>query len=672
MARPDAQRLTTIDEVLAEVVKPARWPERTDVAIAARHLHGEPVPWAEAVAGEFVPFHEGDAWGPDWDTTWFHVTGTVPEAWAGRACVLVVHLGYGGGTGFGAEGQVWVDGRPTQGISPNHREVVIAEPAAGGEAFDLHVEAASNPQALQGRRGELLLADPQGEPRLVLRRCHLAVVDRQVESLVRRWTLVRECVTWLGGDRADEAAVALDAACRRIEADGVSHESVATAVEALERFLGRAGGDADRPEHLAVGNSHLDTAWLWPLRETRRKAVRTFSTASTFLDRDDGYRFVASQPAQFAWIRDDQPALWERIRGHVDAGRFEAVGAMWVEPDCNLPSGESLVRQLVHGKRFWRDELGVDSDGLWLPDVFGYSAAMPQILAAAGVTWFLTQKLSWNDTNRFPHQTFWWEGIDGTRIFTHFPPADTYNGDLSVANLLHAERTYAQRDVLGRSIYLYGHGDGGGGPDADMLERTRLLEDLDGIGRVRRVRRRRGHGHAALGGRRTRAAALGGRAVLRAAPGHVHHPRRRQGRQPRAGAPPLRGRAVVARRPPPHRRARARGRARRVLEGAPPAPVPRHHPGIVDPLGLRGHPRRLRPAPGRGRWRARRRPRCRGRGGGRRRRPPGARRQRAALRPRRAGRARRRPRARHGAGVRVGGGGPGPPRRRARSAGHGR
>ena len=236
--------------------------------------------------------------------------------------------------------------------------------------------------------------------------------------------------------------------------------------------------------HLAVGNSHIDTAWLWPLRETHRKVVRTFSTASTFLDRDPAYRFAASQPQQLAWVRDEHPDLWARIQDHVAAGRFDVVGAMWVEPDCNVPSGESLARQLVHGKRFWREAFGVESDGLWLPDVFGYSAALPQILAQAGVDWFLTQKLSWNDTNRFPHQTFWWEGIDGTRVFTHFPPADTYNGDLSVANLLHAERTYAQRDVLDRSVYLYGHGDGGGGPDVDMLERLRLLADLDGLGRV--------------------------------------------------------------------------------------------------------------------------------------------------------------------------------------------
>ena len=486
MAPPDATRLAAIDQVLAEVVKPARWPLRAGVAISARHLHGEPVAHEEAVAGRFEPFAEGDRWGPDWDTSWFHVVGTIPEAWAGRTCALLVHLGYGGGPGFGAEGQVWIDGQPTQGISPNHQEVLLAEPAAGGEAVDLYVEAAANPSALGDRRGELLMPDHHGEPRLVLRRCHLAVVDREVESLVRRWTVVREYATEIGGARADDARRALEAACALVEADGVTADSVGAAHRALDEVLRRrnTGGG---PRHLAVGNSHIDTAWLWPLRETRRKVVRTFSTASTFLERDPGYRFAASQPQQFAWIRDDHPELWERIRGHVAAGGFDVVGAMWVEPDCNVPSGESLVRQLVHGMRFWRDELGVDSRGLWLPDVFGYSAAMPQILAQAGVEWFLTQKLSWNDTNRFPHQTFWWEGIDGTRIFTHFPPADTYNGDLSVGSLLHAERNYAQRDLLDRSLYLYGHGDGGGGPDAAMLERAVVLADLDGVGRVERT-----------------------------------------------------------------------------------------------------------------------------------------------------------------------------------------
>ncbi|MCC5953375.1 MAG: alpha-mannosidase [Acidimicrobiia bacterium] len=486
MTTTSAERLEHVDHMLATVVKPGRWPDRRDVTVTANHLHGEPVPFAEAVAGSFEPFAEGDPWGPDWDTTWFHVTTTVPDEWAGREVALVVHLGFGGATGFGAEGQVWIDGTPTQGISPNHREVLVASPAAGGEPVDLYIEAAANPPALPGDPGALLAPDHHGEPKLVLRRCHLAIVDRDVEELVRRWQVAREVATWVGGERADEASAALEAACATIDAEGLTPTAVAAATAVLGAVL-EVGCNGWAPRFQAVGNAHIDTAWLWPLRETKRKVVRTFSTAATFIERDPAYAFAASQPQQLAWVRDTQPELWERLRTHVAAGRFEPVGAMWVEPDCNVPSGESLVRQLVHGMRFWRDELGVEVDGLWLPDVFGYSAALPQILAAAGVDWFLTQKLSWNDTNRFPHHTFWWEGIDGTRIFTHFPPADTYNGDFSVPNLRHAGDGYAQRDVLQRQVYLYGHGDGGGGPDADMLWRSGAMADLAGVGRVERT-----------------------------------------------------------------------------------------------------------------------------------------------------------------------------------------
>jgi alpha-mannosidase len=483
MAPLDPDRRSEIERVLDEVVKPARWSRTHPVELAAYHLPGEPVPYDVAVVGAFVPFSVGDPWGPAWGTTWFRVTGAVPDGWSGHDVVLVVHLGYGGGTGFGAEGQVWVDGEPTQGISPNHRDVLVAAPAVGGERVELFIEAAANPPADAADPGPLLLADPDGAPQLVLRRCHLAVVDREAEALVRDWALVAELATWVGGARAEACGAALDRACRSIEAGDVGADAVRAARHELVSVL-TMPNPGPGPVHLAVGNSHLDTAWLWPLRETHRKAARTFSTAVTMLDREPDYRFAASQPQQLAWIRDEHPGLWQRIRDHVRHGRFDVVGAMWIEPDCNLPSGESLVRQVVLGKRFWRDELGVDSDGLWLPDVFGYSAAMPQILRQAGVDWFVTQKLSWNDTNRFPHHTFWWEGIDGTRIFTHFPPADTYSGDLSIPQLLHGERSFAQRDVRRCSLYLYGHGDGGGGPDQDMIERARRLRDLDGVGRV--------------------------------------------------------------------------------------------------------------------------------------------------------------------------------------------
>jgi len=374
-----ADRLAVIDAVLVDVITPTRWPITCPVEITANHLHGEPIPHDEAVAGSFEPFDVGDLWGPAWDTTWLRVRGAVPTDWAGRDCALMVNLGYDAGTGFGAEGQVWVDGQPTQGISPNHGEVPIAAPAAGGEAFDLHIEAAANPPTPPQDPGLLLSADPDGDPQLTLRRCHLAVVDREVEALVRDWVLAREMVTWLEGDRRQACFEALDRACGMIEADqvrghrapGLDQATVGDTRRVLRSVLERGNG-AGGHLHLAVGNSHLDTAWLWPLRETHRKAARTFSTAATLLDGNPNYRFAASQAQQLAWIRDDHPGLWDRLRAHAAEGRFEVVGSAWVEPDCNIPSGESLVRQIVHGKRFFRDEFGVDTTGLWLPDVFGY------------------------------------------------------------------------------------------------------------------------------------------------------------------------------------------------------------------------------------------------------------------------------------------------------------
>ncbi len=483
MNEPDQDRLSRINEVFADVVKPARWPATCAVEISANHINGEPVSYREAVAGKFIPFDVGDAWGPHWGTTWFRVRGVVPADWKGQDCVVDVHLGYGGLSGFGAEGQVWIDGQPTEGISPNHGHVLLASPVRGGEKFDLYIEAAANPSTPAQDPAPLWLADPAGEPQLTLTRCHLSIVDREVEALVRDWALARQLAKRLDGARARASMDALDRACAAIEDGGMDKTTVLSARQRLAEVLNHPG-ESPRRTHLAVGNSHLDTAWLWPLRETHRKAARTFSTASTLLDREPDYRFAASQAQQFEWIRDEHPGLWDRVKAHVTAGRFDVVGSMWVEPDCNLPSGESLVRQIVHGKRFFREEFGVDTDGLWLPDVFGYSAALPQILAQADVHWFLTQKISWNDVNQFPHHTFWWEGLDGTRIFTHFPPADTYNGNFSVSDLRHAEENFKQQEIRDRSIYLYGYGDGGGGPDLEMLERARRLRDVDGLGRV--------------------------------------------------------------------------------------------------------------------------------------------------------------------------------------------
>src|SRR5918995_353836 len=245
-----------------------------------------------------------------------------------------------------------------------------------------------------------------------------------------------------------------------------------------------------RPAHAsahrlsAVGHAHIDCAWLWPLRETRRKCARTFANVTALAADYPELVFACSSAQQYAWVKEDQPALFDRIKRTVASGQWAPVGGMWVESDANLPGGESLARQLVHGRRFFRDELGVDTPEVWLPDTFGYTAAFPQLARLAGARWFLTQKLSWNETNRMPHHTFRWEGLDGPRILPHFPPVDTYNAELTGAELAHAVANYAEKGAGTRSLVPFGYGDGGGGPTREMLERARRLADLEGSPRV--------------------------------------------------------------------------------------------------------------------------------------------------------------------------------------------
>jgi alpha-mannosidase len=309
------------------------------------------------------------------------------------------------------------------------------------------------------------------------------------------------------------------------------------------------------------------------------------------MDQYPEYRFACSQAQQYAWIKQDYPRLYERIRDKVKAGQFEPVGSMWVEADCNVPSGESLVRQIVFGKRFFIDEFGHETTDMWIPDVFGYSAAFPQILREAGISSFLTQKMSWNEINRFPHHTFWWEGIDGSRVFTHFPPTDTYSGEMSVGELLSGVHRFAEHGRSDRSLYPFGYGDGGGGPTRSMLEAARRLADLEGAPRVQL----------------DTVASFFQKAEAEAhdLPVWVHDQRRDQARQSpqRTGAASRRalvgccraggragGRDRGRRRPAGRLGPLPGRRARRSMEAPVAPPVPRHHPRVLDPLGLRRQP----------------------------------------------------------------------------------
>jgi alpha-mannosidase len=465
---------------IAEVVHPAVHRDRRPFEVAAHRVRGEPIAVDQARQAEFVPFAVGQAWGARWDTTWFRLRGTIPRAWAGAEVAALVHLGGERTVGFTAEGLIWDHaGKPVQGLHHRHRQHVLTRRAQGGEPVELYVEAAANPiPQWHLADGPDFGPDYWGPPLYRLEQAELAILDRQVAALELDMRAVLQIAEHL---HRVEALDVLHAAAERIDPANVAG-SAAGARAVLAPIL----AEPSKSEHVvtAVGHAHIDTAWLWPIRETRRKCARTFANQLQLLASYGEHRFVCSQAVQYQWIREDYPDLYEQIVNRVAEGRWEPVGGMWVEPDTNIPSGESLVRQLVHGKRFFAREFGVETHELWIPDVFGYSAALPQIAVRAGVTALVTQKMSWNDTNVFPHSTFWWEGHDGSRLLAHFPPANTYNGSFAVAELLDSQRNFKDHDHSERSLYPFGYGDGGGGPTTEMLESARRLADLEGLPRV--------------------------------------------------------------------------------------------------------------------------------------------------------------------------------------------
>ncbi len=272
------------------------------------------------------------------------------------------------------------------------------------------------------------------------------------------------------------------------------YKSVLDAREYMRtEFFEKECGSSDAVVSL-IGHTHIDVAWLWTLDQTREKAQRSFATVLNLMDQYPEYVFMSSQPQLYKYLKEEAPDLYERVKEKVKEGRWEVEGAMWLEADCNLSSGESLVRQVLYGKKFMKDEFGVDSRILWLPDVFGYSAALPQILKKSGVDKFVTSKISWNETNTLPYDSFMWEGLDGTEIFTYFLTAQdhnkhhehnnftTYVGMVTPSMTLGTWERYQQKDYNTETIITYGYGDGGGGPTAEMLETARRLEyGLPGI-----------------------------------------------------------------------------------------------------------------------------------------------------------------------------------------------
>jgi alpha-mannosidase len=416
------------------------------------------IPVEEAESLDYRAAHPGERLGPLWATYWFRVRATVPDEWRGRRVDLL--------WASEAESTLWIDGRSVQGLHGSDRaqrpDARLIEQAHGGEQLELAIELACN-----GLFGSLD-APPQ------LERCAIALYDGDAWRLFHDFEILR----------ALEASDTLEPSWQgklRSELNRFCNEHDPAILAAL--YEHHNGTRAH--ELAAIGHAHIDTAWLWPLAETYRKLVRTFSSQTRYMDEYPEFRFACSQAQQYAWIKERDPDLWERIRTKVENGQFVPVGGSWVEPDCNIPSGESLLRQFIHGQRFFEDEFGIRCREFWSPDAFGYCSQLPQLMQLSGITRFLTQKLSWNRFNRPDSHTFIWQGIDGSEVLGHFPPVDTYNSDASVKEMLYADREFKDHESSGTSLLVYGYGDGGGGPTRAMIESLRRARDLQGLPRTR-------------------------------------------------------------------------------------------------------------------------------------------------------------------------------------------
>ena len=463
-------------------------------------LHGERIPLrvecslvtSEAARAFSEPkqyrlIGQGEQWGRTWDYAWFRFTGTVPAAWSGQSVEALIDL-EGEVSVFNPEGEIQrrLTWGSAFGVPCQVEDVALFAACAGGEPVTVLAQAWASSIV-----GVELPADPQPEdPRKAgfhqarVRTAHLAVVLPEARELLWDAEIVlgiaREMPSH--GARRAKALRALMAACVAWQ-DNPARAALARVP--LQPELARPATSSSL-EAIAIGHAHIDTGWLWRVGDSIGKCARTFASQIELIEKYPGYRFGASSAQHYAFVKEHHPDLHRRIQAAVKAGRWELQGGMWVEPDTNLPSGESLIRQLLYGQQFFRREFGVESTVAWLPDVFGLSAALPQILRKAGIRHLLTKKPHWGRTNCYPDTTFRWSGHDGSEIIVHvLPQARDYNGLMRVQDLVAAERGFAEKAVFDQFIYTVGIGDGGGGPSELHLERARRLASLEGVPRVR-------------------------------------------------------------------------------------------------------------------------------------------------------------------------------------------
>ncbi|KAL1958715.1 hypothetical protein VTO42DRAFT_3834 [Malbranchea cinnamomea] len=444
----------------------------------------------EATKNEFKPTRRGASFGPSWSTHWFKIQLTVPEELRQNER-LEFHWDANN------EGLIWSeDGRPLQGLTGGGERIewILPESFRDGKEHTFYIEMACNGMFGNGNGG--LIQPPHPNRYFQLRTARITAVNLQARALYYDFWMIGDAAREFPGDswQSHEALQIGNAMMDAFIAGDGSQEAILEARRIAQKYLGKrvdspAVYETDgEPLVYGIGHCHIDSCWLWPWAETKRKVARSWSTQCDLIERYPEFRFCCSQAQQFKWLEEGYPYAFDRVRSWVHKGRFHPIGGSWVEHDTNMPSGESLVRQFLYGQRYFESRFGERCTTFWLPDTFGYSSQIPQLCRLAGMSRFFTQKLSWNNINKFPHTTFNWVALDGTQVLCHMTPAETYTANAHFGDVKRSMTQHKSMDKDNTSLLVFGHGDGGGGPTFEQIEKLRRLRGLsDQVGLLPRV-----------------------------------------------------------------------------------------------------------------------------------------------------------------------------------------
>ena len=432
------------------------------------------------------PMEPGTAWGNLWEYGWFFAHVTVAEELAGKHLIFL--------PGAGEEMLVFVDGAAKGAVDLKHSYITLTKEARAGQRIEIAMEcyAGHGPRLEDGgycQEGELVFDEEDG-PQLIIRPSFLGVWQEDAFQTAMDYLTLYSLLSRLPQKslRAMKVTEGLKKFVTEVDLELPEEElilSVRKAGQVLKPLLAAVNGST-APEFSIFGQSHLDLAWLWTVEETRRKAARTYSNQLALMEDYPEYRFFLCEPPILEYLKESYPEVWQRVKEKVKSGQIIPEGAVYVESDTNMPCGESLVRQFLYGKEWFFKEFGKDCKLAWIPDTFGFSGALPQIMKQCGVEYFASQKLIRQDPEcePFPYNDFWWQGIDGSRVLSHF--FKDYNAAFSPADMIRRwEDDRIQEEGIEGMIYPFGYGDGGGGPTRELLETARRCADLEGAPRTR-------------------------------------------------------------------------------------------------------------------------------------------------------------------------------------------